>query len=1121
MLRPRTIDLEPLRVGHVVRCFESLTVRLSALPKWQKRQSADRPSPGVQWGLEFRSVAAPELDPNLCRALSVVEKVLMRGVVTTLSSSLEEKLSDRPPSDASTLPLGPRIFIEGSQPEGVFWDEFLPQCLGADFARWVTPQPPFASLLSGGTGIERADFLVYHPRLSAPLIVEIDGKEHHRDRTEEDDARDRRLTRDGFAVVRIPAAEIGKRSGRHLDEFRVLTEPARLKPIPDGVFRFPCRRAGQIQLALLHAIRNGLIGVEQELLALSTDLVLAGDISGAELAAVVDDFGSLLRDACVLYGVDLFPEGCSVVDEVASQHPSSGVHLSFYACESGRCVVQIRELALPFHLAWESMPCEAGYPSMVDEAVATRFMRRVFRHEGFAEGQFRALRAALAGEDTIVLMPTGSGKSLVYQLASLLLPGSGVVVQPIQALIRDQVENLRLLGFDRALGITADVRSPNDRAAAYQRVSAGDHLLYFIAPERFQIQEFRESLGAMTDRIPVSLIAIDEAHCVSEWGHDFRTSYLRVGETARHCATPKDGLVPVLLALTGTASQAVLRDVQRELDVRGTDAVQSPKTFDRPELDFTVIECESGDKKTALERLLKSDLPRKFEVSFEELRGRAGPDSFCGLVFCPHASGDYGVRGVHALLERELEWPSDFYAGKKPKRIDMTDAAWSEKKRGVEQAYKSNSIRVLACTKAFGMGVDKPNVRFTVHFGMPASIESFYQEAGRAGRARGAADRSSHCYLLLSDDNPELNEQLLAPGTDLLTVAEEVKRQGYDGDDVTRCLFFHTKSFRGEEAELERLRTLLAELRDPWLPGERKVEYREVDQTQREKSVHRLVVLGVVADYTTDYSAQFFHLKMSGCSRQKVIDSYVAYVEASQPGKAAKEAERVGPFLNEGEWMDFILGVASVYLDFVYRIIEQGRRNAMREMLLAAQEKSPEDFRKRILRYLESTDYSPRLAELALDPAAGLEAFLALAEDVRTSDEAERLRGESGRFLESYPDHPSLLLARALGEVLSLDAEWTTVEQTVAAAVKSALEEYGVDARPLARAVGKVLRSIGRAEPQAAARVESAVLEKCRGPAFARALLEEASLEVCTVAPWVVLNDVLGKARDVVGVLDG
>lgn len=222
------------------------------------------------------------------------------------------------------------------------------------------------------------------------------------------------------------------------------------------------------------------------------------------------------------------------------------------------------------------------------------FLNYLFRKEDFWEGQWETINRSLQGKDSVVLLPTGGGKSIAFQLAALLLTGRCIVVDPIIALIDDQIDNLDRVGIDRCVGISSQLGS-REMELRLQAFSAGHYLFCYIAPERFQIEGFRQHLRTLTVATPVSLIAVDEAHCVSEWSHDFRTAYLNLGRTAReYCSS--DGQEPPVVALTGTASKIVLKDVQRELEITDIDAIITPSSFDRPELQFCVLKCTSSEK---------------------------------------------------------------------------------------------------------------------------------------------------------------------------------------------------------------------------------------------------------------------------------------------------------------------------------------------------------------------------------------------------------------------------------------------------------------------------------------------------------------------------------------------
>jgi ATP-dependent DNA helicase RecQ len=225
-----------------------------------------------------------------------------------------------------------------------------------------------------------------------------------------------------------------------------------------------------------------------------------------------------------------------------------------------------------------------------DEVALVTILQAVFAKEDFLQGQFEALAEILEGRDCTVLLPTGAGKSIIYQMAGLCLPGRTLVIDPINALIDDQRYGLNIHGIDRTIGITSATTKKGLGRQLLSAVSNADAYFTFISPERMKSQAFRSALREMTSLTPVNLVVIDEAHCVSEWGHDFRTAYLGLGDVLRDHCKDGSGTPPPLLALTGTASRAVLRDVLLQLGMveRTANSVVRPKTFDRKELNYRV-----------------------------------------------------------------------------------------------------------------------------------------------------------------------------------------------------------------------------------------------------------------------------------------------------------------------------------------------------------------------------------------------------------------------------------------------------------------------------------------------------------------------------------------------------
>jgi ATP-dependent DNA helicase RecQ len=332
----------------------------------------------------------------------------------------------------------------------------------------------------------------------------------------------------------------------------------------------------------------------------------------------------------------------------------------------------------------------------LDQARAT--LRERFGYPDFRPGQTRAVESVLRGQDTLVVLPTGGGKSLCYQVPALMLPSLTVVISPLISLMKDQVDALASRGLPATfVNSTLPSSQVSDRMT---RVLRGEFKLLYLAPERF---DFGNTAERLRDR-GVSLLAVDEAHCISEWGHDFRPSYLRIAHVRERLGWP-----PVV-ALTATATPHVRSDILRQL------RLDKPKTiitgFDRTNLRYHVATTKTEREKDA--------------AVVQILRDNEG-------LAVVYASTRKTVERIASVLTAARISAVAYHAG-------LDDAHRQE----VQDDFMNERVRVIVATNAFGMGIDKPNVRLVIHYAMPGTLEAYYQEAGRAGRDGQNAD----CYLL-------------------------------------------------------------------------------------------------------------------------------------------------------------------------------------------------------------------------------------------------------------------------------------------------------------------------------------------------------------------------------------
>ena len=326
---------------------------------------------------------------------------------------------------------------------------------------------------------------------------------------------------------------------------------------------------------------------------------------------------------------------------------------------------------------------------------AKEVLKRCFGHDGFRPEQERAIRSIMGKRDVLAVMSTGAGKSLIYQVPAVALGGTTIVVSPLVSLMSDQVRKLVELGLHPAfLNNTLSLRA---QEKVRNRIKSGEFQILYVAPERLSNPAFLTAI----ENLAIPLIAIDEAHCISEWGHDFRGDYREISAFIKRFDRR-----PTVVALTATATPGVRRDIIKSLGLQSPLEIVS--SFDRANLSLSVVHMPHDERESWCVRTARS-------------RG-----SECGIFYCVTISE---TERIHDALRR-AGVPAALYHGK----------LGNNEKRAAQEAFMSGRVPVMVATSGFGMGIDKPDVRYVVCCGMPLSVESYYQQIGRAGRDGKPAD---------------------------------------------------------------------------------------------------------------------------------------------------------------------------------------------------------------------------------------------------------------------------------------------------------------------------------------------------------------------------------------------
>lgn len=640
----------------------------------------------------------------------------------------------------------------------------------------------------------------------------------------------------------------------------------------------------------------------------------------------------------------------------------------------------------------------------------------------FRSGQHEIISAALESHAVLGLLPTGGGKSLCFQSLGLLESGCSIVVCPITALIRDHVLELEQFGFtNRAAFISAEI-SPSERNYILDNLSAGKLKFLFLSPEQFQKAEFRQRLSVLANNNELARFVIDEVHCISEWGHDFRTAYLNLADTLNKYAPN----VPVL-CLTATAAVKVIDDIQLEFQISDDNIIYN-MSQSRTELEFEVRDTK--DKINNLKALLKTK---------EETNSINKNNAF--IVFAPTINDSSKKLGVYGISQeiRKIA-PNNrigIYSGKEPKKFNLHKElneispttppikTFDQYKVAVQKQFKRNQLHGIISTKSFGMGVNKPNVRLVVHYGMPQSLESLYQEAGRAGRDK----KQSHCITLFTPET-RLPAGLHLENTSVEQLQSLQKDMQNNGGDLSQQLWFLTSSIKVIETELDECCHELEFMRSVGPEG--LIETKDDNEKIRtkEKVFYRLKQLGFVRDWTvTDFFRGTYLVEWLDQTKESLGNNILKTIKKYSTADASIRDYEQKIFKARDLQSETERELIKILLQWNYDHFAYQRRQSLKNVYEACINfENSKSFKAIVESYFQTNKAFTELPDIINQSAEGViipikQILLTKGGALKSESSRHKMTANLMRYLEGYRDNPGLNLLSSLLRLAANDFE--------------------------------------------------------------------------------------------------
>jgi len=1028
----------------------------------------------------IQNLVSNQINSDLLPIICVLKNILQRGFPTTLSKYLQNELgaihelnnfNDRFLFVAN-LPTLWHNTIKGDEGNNYYpAKEFFEKIIPTEFGEYSFIQ----SLIIPEIGIndivgennnefinQQVDF--YLPQ--ANLVIEIDGQQHKKDDVTRvsDKNRDNYLFGKGITTIRIATSEL--RNGSYAEKINEIIEhlhrhdkllnyykdaflkisnndvsesEKKTKLLPTAIIRF--------QILLLELLSNGYITLNEEW---NFNLLSeAGIDEFADLA--VNDTLNWMEQLWLLKNKTPFQKpkcNLKITQDKAMFHPTTKtINIDFSLYKKYTDENKINPDIIYVRTDYFDVIKERNYFRVsttepinynINEEDKERlefFLQNIFDKPSFREGQFSIIANVLNRKDTIGLLPTGGGKSLCYQLPCLLQPSINFVVCPIKSLMYDQSENLVNMLITNVAYITSDLDADKRRQTEID-FEKGRYLFVWISPEKFQIPAFRDKIRAINVRFSIAYAVIDEVHCLSEWGHDFRTSYLNLAKTIDNLS-PKDengeGKIK-FIGLTATASVNVLKDIKiefaRQKQKLEDENIKSLLDYSRKELVFEV-KNDNGKKREYLKDLI-TELVNK--------EGLTENTKKAAIIFTPNVNGEFGCYSVSNYLNTLFPKKCDWYAGQIPQIADidengnrtghkveiMSEVDFKKYKDGVQKNFKKDIRPLLVATKAFGMGIDKQNIHYTIHYGLPSSVEALYQEAGRAGRwDKNIAEKANikgKCFVLYSPETLEDSrvQRLFHIDTSFAEMKQISEEVMWNGKDIFKQIFLFTKGQKDIEENFNIITSIIEQYFKPnstlkiyWNDAYKKLD---IDKDILQKAIYRLSILGIVSDWTTDFDTHY-EVAFTTLDEGNIIRNISNYINKYEPDKSVENE------INALDKQNVLKRSIWYMLDWIFEHIAYNRKQSLKTLVDWCNDYQDSDtFKRRIdnyFKFTEATFILQHISENPMDYEKWFESLIIIERDGLNAeknriyipaiqDRAERierfetLRDSISRFLESY-----------------------------------------------------------------------------------------------------------------------